>query len=683
MKQLYFLICFAIVCTVTVHAQKVYDFETPENTITFQYFGSSLEPMVTTAIPNPDKSGINASATVGKFIKAAGAQTWAGGVPNPPLATPVDGSSGGTVCVKVWMDHPGNVAVKLENPIGGGENWITTQPYTTPNQWQELCFDLSAPSLEDGKLPATGKVYNVLVMFFDFGIAGGAADESYYFDDIKLPGGAAEVITSILDFETAATSGEFKYFGSTLDGEKTEVINNPNPATINTSAKVTKFIKPAASQTWAGAFSDPNPAKPVDLTSGGKICMKVHMDHIGNFALKLENGLDNKPFWIQTVANTKINEWEELCFDSTLPSLEGALEPASGGVYQTITLFSDFGTPGGATDVTNYIDDIVVKTGGVAPLRKVNIEVNMNNVSDNFDKVYVSGTFNNWSGDSNPLQDDDQDGIWKGSLMLTNGAYEYKVTLDNWTKQEQFAGTEECTKTTGEFTNRLLLVAGNTDVPQFCYNSCYACGEEVKITFKLGMGDVVPNPEGVWVAGGGNFDVPGGRFKMSDADNDKIYELVVARKKGFSSYFTFVNGPCPDYSCKENLEGKPCGDASNYNDRKLDPVSTNVVYASCFGLCTSNADCTSAVNELERNGQLFTIVGNPSLNGQLNLVFSENNDTNRKIIITNSVGQVMKTDVLNGALQSASIDLFDFNTGIYYVTVNTRLHTLTQKFVKQ
>ena len=190
MKSLFSLL-IAMCLTSVILAQTTYDFESSGKSLTFQYFGSSLEPQLTTIIANPDKSGVNTSSNIGKFIKAAGAQVWAGGFANPSPSSPIDAKPGTTICVKVWMDHPGNMAVKLEAPVGGGETWITKQDYTTPNQWQELCFSVDAPSLEDSKQPAAGKVFGQLVLFFDFGTPGGSADENYFFDDITLPSGAA------------------------------------------------------------------------------------------------------------------------------------------------------------------------------------------------------------------------------------------------------------------------------------------------------------------------------------------------------------------------------------------------------------------------------------------------------------------------------------------------------------
>ncbi len=57
--------------------------------------------------------------------------------------------------------------------------------------------------------------------------------------------GTLQAQTTILNFEDAATSTTFQYFGSPLDGSLNEVIDNPAPAGVNTSAKVAKFGKPA------------------------------------------------------------------------------------------------------------------------------------------------------------------------------------------------------------------------------------------------------------------------------------------------------------------------------------------------------------------------------------------------------------------------------------------------------
>ena len=150
---------------------------------------------------------------------------------------------------------------------------------------------------------------------------------------------AVEAQTVILDFETPGTSTTFQYFGSTLDGTLTAMVPNPNASGENTSATVTQFVKPAVAEVWAGAFSNPNPTTPVDLTVNDKVAIKVYMDHIGSLSLKLENSTDGGANWIITVPNTRVNEWETLIFDTTIPSIEGPNEPAAGHTYSTVTLF--------------------------------------------------------------------------------------------------------------------------------------------------------------------------------------------------------------------------------------------------------------------------------------------------------------------------------------------------------
>ncbi len=399
---------------------------------------------------------------------------------------------------------------------------------------------------------------------------------------------------TILDFESAPKSTTFQYFGSTLEPNLTGIIDNPDKTGINTSAKVGEFKKPANSQTWAGAYSNPNPATQVDLTSGGMVCVKVWADHIGNLALKLENPTDGTANWIQKVDIKETNKWIEICFDPSVASFDPPNNTAAGHVYKTVTMFFDFDSVLPA-EKTWYFDDLIVKTGTVGP-KKVTFNVDMKKYTAPFGKVYVSGTLNNWSGDANELKDPDGDKVYSAELTLPQGGYEYKFTIDNWTKQEEFNGFELCTVTdpSGQFHNRSLTVASDKVLPTVCWNSCYQCGDAVKIEFRLGTGNIVPSPDGIYLSGGGNFDPPGGRHRLQDPDKDGIYTIVMERQKGFQSFFTFANGNCPDYSCKENIAGQACANAASFNDRKLQPVTKDTVITTCFGVCSSTTNCTGA-----------------------------------------------------------------------------------------
>jgi hypothetical protein len=108
----------------------------------------------------------------------------------------------------------------------------------------------------------------------------------------------------------------------------------------------------------------------------------------------------------------------------------------------------------------------------------VTFQVDMSTVSSSYTNVYVSGTVNGWSGNSNQLTDPDGDGVYSGTLSLMPGSYEYKFTYDNWTGQEYFDPTLDsaCTLTTGTFTNRYSTF-GNADttLPAVCWEECTAC----------------------------------------------------------------------------------------------------------------------------------------------------------------------------------------------------------------
>jgi Secretion system C-terminal sorting domain len=294
--------------------------------------------------------------------------------------------------------------------------------------------------------------------------------------------------TTILNFEAPATSTVFSYFGGSNAGGTTTVVANPSATGINTSANVMQMVKPANSEVWAGADSNPNPTTAVNVVNGGLIKVKVRAAQTGTFSLKLEGG---GPNWLQTQNITVANQWVELVFNTANNSLEGPNLPAAGNTYSKVVFFGDFGTSS-AADRTYYVDDMTVCCGTTPPAPvNVTFNVDMNNYTGSYTNVYVSGSLNGWSGNANQLTDANADGIFTGTLPLLAGNYEYKFTLDNWAGQETFSPGGSCTITTGAFTNRFLAVTAAATLPVFCFNSCFDCSYvppalvDLPITFDL------------------------------------------------------------------------------------------------------------------------------------------------------------------------------------------------------
>lgn len=303
------------------------DFESTAQNYAFTNFGGASVSVVA----NPDVSEGNPSARVGELVKQAGSEVWAGSFLD--LGQPVDFSEFQQIGMKVWSPIAGiPIIMKLEN-LGDPNLFIEVEVQNTAaGEWENLVFDFSGGDLSNE--------YQRIVFFFDFGTEGD--DSAYYFDDIKLTDGTAELNLPI-DFESGETIYGFTGFG----GASAEVIPNPDPSGLNGSSRVGSFVKNTGSETWAGVFIDM--AGPINFGDREKISMKVWAPQSGvTVLLKLES-ISNPGVEIEVaVQNTIANGWEELEFEFAGIN--------SADAYQRVVLFFDFGNTG--TAVPYYFDDI-------------------------------------------------------------------------------------------------------------------------------------------------------------------------------------------------------------------------------------------------------------------------------------------------------------------------------------
>ena len=392
--------------------------------------------------------------------------------------------------------------------------------------------------------------------------------------------------TVLLDWEAPETSATFTHFGSSLDQQNAPVITNPDMSGINTSMMVVEFVKPANSMDFAGTYTSAG-LSGIDLTASNQLCLDIWRSAAGSFTVKLENGANGAPNWQRTASTDVTNEWVTLCYDLTLPGEVNNM-PAVGNVYDGMALFADLNSVFDA-DQVNYVDNFVLNQVAVDDVM-VTFAVDMAGYTGTFDTVYVSGQFNGWSGNANPMSDADGDGVWTTTIEVAPGLTEYKFQVDQWTDSEQFSGAYYlCTVSDGSGnTNRQSLFADGSDLGTVCWNSCYACGENVFISFDIGTSNITPDPAGIYIAGGGNFGNPGD-FVLDDSDGDGIYSGTFEKNAGFSGFYTITNGACPSYSCKEDISGQDCANPDNFNDRFIATVAQDTTIATCFGLCTTDA----------------------------------------------------------------------------------------------
>lgn len=461
--------------------------------------------------------------------------------------------------------------------------------------------------------------------------------------------------TVILDWETAGTSADFSYFGSTLDGTPTMAIPNPDMSGINTSATVMQMDKPADGETWAGAFGDPPTS--MDFINGGDICLKMWAMVPFEILLKLEMSTTGGGDWENQMTHPGGSTWVELCWDSSQPSA-AAGNLAMGNVYSRLTLFPGFGSPGSIQYGTVYIDDVVVDSSIDYTEYNADFTVDMSNYTDAFSTVFVKGTFNNWSED-NPMTDNG-DGTWSTTIPMMSGAYEYKYSLDT-SVEEEFPSTSECTITTGGYTNRTFNIAGADNSTSACWNSCYGCSEAVSITWLLNMSTVdTISDDGVYLAGGEYFGH--GDFPMTDDDGDGIYAITIERGMGFTTDFTFLNGIClPDWSCKEDIAGQDCA-VDPYNDRRLEDVQSDLVYATCYGVCSVTTDCVVGIDDFSFGSiSVYPTLASESIN--VNLLSDRVNSAQYQMV--NLQGSLVAT----GTIQEGHniIETSAFPSGMYII----------------
>ncbi|MFT5148681.1 MAG: hypothetical protein ACI86P_001363 [Flavobacteriales bacterium] len=117
----------------------------------------------------------------------------------------------------------------------------------------------------------------------------------------------------------------------------------------------------------------------------------------------------------------------------------------------------------------------------------VYFSVDMNCDTADFNTVYVTGPFNGWCGDCNPMSDNDFDGIWTLNYISNGGILEYKYAVDNFASQEDLiddmiAGGD-CAPITdfSSFANRSIEVLGIMNTSD-SYGSCTACNAVVGCT---------------------------------------------------------------------------------------------------------------------------------------------------------------------------------------------------------
>ena len=164
---------------------------------------------------------------------------------------------------------------------------------------------------------------------------------------------------TVIDFETPDTGSSFAWeVFENNDNPAFEVVSNPDTSSGNTSENVGKIIARASSlgsMPWAGAVTENLPIYTLDA-SNKVIKVMVYKSVISDTGVKLESlqpdGGKASTGEIK-VANTVVNQWEELTFD-----FSGVIGAPSNTGITGFVFFPDFNLDGRATDTITYFDNV-------------------------------------------------------------------------------------------------------------------------------------------------------------------------------------------------------------------------------------------------------------------------------------------------------------------------------------
>lgn len=302
-------------------------------------------------IDNPELSGINASASkVAKLVFDSN-QPWEN--MNLNLDTPISFATDKSIKLKLFSDSARTIKLKVET---GGTAVENDQDHTGSG-WEELTFTL-----------ATSESFSNLVLFVD---GGANTVGTFYVDDIvqissgggstgggSTGGGSTDSFSldKTIDFETAGFGGQWSWnVFENVDNPPLEFVANPNASGINTSSQVAKIIARKTGAPWVGTETVHGEMNlNWDLSASNAIIkIMVYKTVISDVGIKLVNPAGGAQGEIK-VANTKINEWEELTFDFS--SRIGNGLDGSTNIDQ-IVVFPDF-TDSRTEETVTYFDNI-------------------------------------------------------------------------------------------------------------------------------------------------------------------------------------------------------------------------------------------------------------------------------------------------------------------------------------
>ena len=176
--------------------------------------------------------------------------------------------------------------------------------------------------------------------------------------------------------------------------------------------------------------------------------------------------------------------------------------------------------------------------------------------------------------------------------------------------------------------------------------------------------------DGIYVGGGfvGGHDA----LLLDDSDGDGIWSGTISLPES-GGHFTILNGNCSDWSCKEDISGQSCADATNYNDRinLLSGFFQDTTLNLQFGLC---ADPTGIDDEKNN----FSLYPNPSSGN----IIIKSVDKIKSLKVYNMIGNLVMIKTISKT--KSTLNTEHLNNGVYFIELNLENGTkINSRFIKK
>lgn len=369
-----------------------------------------------------------------------------------------------------------------------------------------------------------------------------------------------------------------------------------------------------------------------------------------------------------------VNGWEDE--ESLLPEFDCVVTIGE-NTNRIVVVVGDMAAP---TSCWNACTDCA--GGGAAADGEVTFSVDMTDYAGGQiltgSNVYVSGTFNEWSGDGNAMNDDDGDLIYTATIAMPAGVQDFKFTVNNWADQEMFNGGETCIQSFGEFHNRLIVVDGNATLDTDCFNSCDDCGvvqaQPGTISLSVNMseyaGTETLTANNVYVSGAFN-EWCGDCAPLDDSDGDGIYSGDIAFPAGMQQFKFTIN----NWVDQEEFAGDESCVFSDgeFHNRVIDVDGDATYDVSCFASCF---DCgESGIEDFDFAIQLFP-------NPIQDILQIDSEELIDAIQIIDLTGKTIY-NVQSVLTREHQVDMSAYQAGIYFITISKDGTNQTHRMIKK